>query len=169
MKRFILTLLLVAGSAAAQSTSSFNLNDGKIQFSVPQGWSAIIEKSDGNPQAIIFQVTDPATAGTDDAATVTVKTRQLKSPEGFAAATADEMALSRAQSGYEIALDGSETGAHHYFVMRGKTRYSIHDRFSLVGNIAVQVRCQRPLLDATTKAWSASFDSDCKNVAASVK
>ena len=169
MKWFPLTLLLAAGSAFAQSSTDHVLNDGKVRFSVPQDWSAIMEKSDGNPQAIIFQVVDPAAAGTDDTASVTVKTRQLKSAADFADATQNEMLLSKAQTGYEAALDGSASGVHHYFVMRGKTRYSIRDRFTLMGTIAVQVRCQRPLLDATTKDWTARFDGGCDSVAASLK
>ncbi len=169
MKLFPLILLAAIGSAHAQDRTNFNLNGGKVAFSVPQGWNAIMEKSDGNPQAITFQVADPAAEGTDDMASVMVKTRQLKSSADFADATQNELLLSRAQTGYEAALDGSNTGIHHYFVMRGKTRYEIRDRFNLKGEIAVQVRCQRPLLKATTKAWGNSFDAGCDSVASSLK
>lgn len=169
MKLLPLILLAAIGSAYAQDRTSFNLNDGKIAFSVPQGWNAIMEKSDGNPQAITFQVVDPAAEGTDDMASVTVKTRQLKSSADFADATQNELTLSKAQTGYEAALDGSNTNVHHYFVMRGKTRYEIRDRFNLMGNIAVQVRCQRPLLKATTTAWGNSFDAGCDSVASALK
>ena len=169
MKWLPLILLAAIGSAHAQDRTNFNLNDGKIAFSVPQGWSAIMEKSDGNPQAITFQIADPASAGTDDMASVTVKTRQLKSAAAFVEATQNEMMLSKAQTGYEAALDGSNTGIHHYFVMRGKTRYEIRDRFTLMGEIAVQVRCQRPLLTETSKAWNSTFDSGCDSVASSLK
>ncbi|HET9034090.1 MAG TPA: hypothetical protein VFN25_14445 [Dokdonella sp.] len=169
MKLLPLILLAAIGSASAQDRSDYNLNDGKIRFSVPQDWSAIMEKSDGNPQAITFHVTDPAAEGTDDMASVTVKTRQLKSSADFADATTNEMLLSKAQTGYEAALDGSATGIHHYFVMRGQTRYEIRDRFNLMGEIAVQVRCQRPILKTTTKAWTSQFDQGCDSVANSLK
>ena len=169
MKLLPLILLVAVGSAAAQDRTNYNLNDGKISFSVPLGWSAIMEKSDGNPQAITFQVIDPAAAGTDDMASVTVKTRQLKSSADFPEATQNEMMLSKAQTGYEAVLDGSNTGVHHYKVMRGKTQYDIRDRFTLMGTIAVQVRCQHPELDATSKAWTSSFASGCDSVAASLK
>ena len=169
MKLLPLILLAAIGSAHAQDRSDYNLNDGKIRFSVPQGWSAIMEKSDGNPQAITFHVSDPAAEGTDDMASVTVKTRQLKSSAAFVEATQNEMRLSKAQTGYEAALDGSETGIHHYFVMRGKTRYDIRDRFNLMGEIAVQVRCQRPLLNTTTNSWTSQFDKGCDSVANSLK
>lgn len=169
MKLFPLILLAAIGSAHAQDRTNFNLNDGKVSFSVPHDWSAIMEKSDGNPQAITFQIADPAATGTDDMASVTVKTRQLKSAAAFVDATQNEMMLSKAQTGYEAVLDGSNTGIHHYFVMRGKTRYEIRDRFTLMGEIAVQVRCQRPLLKDTDKGWSSSFDSGCDSVASSLK
>ena len=169
MKLFPLILLAAMGSAHAQDRTNFNLNDGKVAFSVPAGWSAIMEKSDGNPQSITFQIADAAAEGSDDMASVTVKTRQLKTAADFAEATQNEMQLSKAQTGYEAALDGSNAGIHHYFVMRGKTRYEIRDRFSLMQNIAVQVRCQRPLLQATSKAWSNAFDAGCDSVASSLK
>jgi hypothetical protein len=168
MKWLPLLFLAAIGIAAAQDRSDYNLNDGKIRFSVPQEWSAIMEKSDGNPQAIIFHVADPATQGTEDTASVTVKTRQLKSPADFADATQNELLLSKSQTGYE-SVDGSTAGIHRYFVLRGKTRYAIHDRFSLMGSIAVQVRCQRPLLNATAKDWIARFDNGCDSVASSLK
>lgn len=169
MKLLPLILLAAIGSASAQERSDYNLNNGVITFSVPAGWNAIIEKSDGNPQAIIFVVADPAAEGTDDTASVTVKTRQLESPNDFAEATQDELSLSRAQTGYEAAPEEANSSVHRYFVMRGKTRYSVRDRFTLIGNVAVQVRCQRPLLDATTQEWSARFDAGCNSVASSVK
>ncbi len=169
MKLLPLIFLAAIGSAHAQDRSDYNLNDGKIRFSVPQGWSPIMEKSDGNPQAVTFHVTDPAAEGTDDMASVTVKTRQLKSSDAFVEATQNEMQLSKAQTGYEAVLDGSETGIHHYFVMRGPTRYEIRDRFTLMGEIAVQVRCQRPLIKSTTTTWSSLFDQGCDSVASSLK
>jgi hypothetical protein len=169
MKLLPLILLACIGSAAAQTTTDYNLNDGQVKFSVPAGWSAIMEKSDGNPQAIIFQVADPAAQGTEDTASITVKTRQLKSAADFSEAMHNELALSKAQTGYETEAVANDTGMHRYFVTRGQTRYAIRDKFILKGTIAVQIRCQRPLLDATTKEWSASYDNGCTSVAASLK
>ena len=170
MKRSILFLLLaVAGTTVAQERSDYALNDGKVRFRVPATWSAIMEKSDGNPQAIVFQVVDPAAQGTEDAATITVKTRQLKSPGDFAEAVQNELALSKAQTGYESDAQAGDSGVHRYFVMRGKTRYAIRDRFVLIGTVAAQVRCQRPLLDATSREWTAAWDDGCNSVSASVQ
>jgi hypothetical protein len=165
---FLLVVLLAAGTASAQGTD-FALNDGKVRFRVPATWTAIMEKSDGNPQAIVFQVPDPAAQGTDDAASITVKTRQLRAAGDFADAVQNELALSKAQTGYESDASASDSGVHRYFVMRGKTRYAIRDKFVLIGTVAAQVRCQRPLLDATTKEWTSAYDSGCNSVAASVQ
>ncbi len=170
MKRCTLLLLLVAGAAAvAQERTDYALNDGKVRFRVPATWSAIMEKSDGNPQAIVFQVPDPAALGTEDTATITVKTRQLKSQGDFAEAVQNELALSKAQTGYESDAQAGDSGVHRYFVLRGKTRYAIRDRFVLIGTVAAQVRCQRPLLDATTRDWTAAWDDGCNSVSASVQ
>lgn len=168
MKSLPLLLLLCAGTVAAQDTNNFALNDGNVRFSVPSTWPAIMEKSDGNPQAIVFQVHDPATQGTEDTATITVKTRQLKSPADFADAVQNEMLLSKAQAGYEAQPAAADASIHRYFVLRGKTRYEVRDRFVLIGTIAAQVRCQRPLLDATTRSWTSTWDSGCSSVSASV-
>ena len=166
--RFLLLLLLACtGVVLAQADNDFSLNDGKIRFRVPAAWTAIMEKSDGNPQAIVFQVPDPAASGTEDTATITVKTRQLDSPADFAEAMQNELLLSKAQSGYEsVTADGN---VHRYFVLRGKTRYEVRDRFVLIGTIAAQVRCQRPLLAATSKEWTSTWDSGCSRVSASVQ
>lgn len=169
MKLLALFLLAATGVASAQDRTDYNLNEGKINFSAPSGWSLIMEKSDGNPQAIIFVVADPATEGTDDTASVTVKTRKLNSPNEFAEATQNELSLSKAQSGYEAEPEGSNASVHRYFVTRGNTRYTIRDRFTLLGDVAIQVRCQRPLLDGTTQDWVARFDAGCNSVASSVR
>lgn len=169
MKLLSLILLTASCTALAQGSNEYNLNDGKVSFKVPAGWSAIMEKAGGNPQAIIFEVPDPAAEGTEDTASITVKTRQLQSPNDFAEATENELALSKAQSGYEVEAEGSNANVHRYFVTRGKTRYTIRDRFTLLGDIAVQVRCQRPLLPGTTPDWVARFDTGCDSVASSVK
>ena len=164
----VLLLSLASGIACAQAQTDFSLNDGQVQFRAPADWTAIMEKRDGNPQAIAFQVPNAAAAGTDDAADVTVKTRQLRSPADFAAAVADEQERARAQAGYE-GKGAADDGQHRYFVQRGNTRYLIRDSFLLLGNIAVEVRCRRPLLAATPAAWNHEFDGGCDRLVASLQ
>jgi len=165
---FLLLALAACGVAAAQAPGDFSLNDGNVSFHAPPAWTAIMEKRDGNPQAIAFQVPNPATAGTDDAADVTVKTRQLNSPADFAAIVAAERQRSRAQPGYED--DGaSDENRHHYSVQNGSTRYRVRDSFIRLGAIAVEVRCRRPLLATIPASWNTDFDRGCDQVVASLQ
>ncbi|MGA9421138.1 MAG: hypothetical protein WBW61_02185 [Rhodanobacteraceae bacterium] len=162
-------LMCIGVFAFAADATDRTLNNGQVHFSVPAGWSAIMEKTDGDPQAIVFQVPDPAIADGAETASVTVKTRSLQSPAEFAGAVQAEFDLSKAQPGYELDRAHSEGSAHQYFVQRGKTRYLVRDSFFLTGTIAVQVRCQRPLIDAAPPSWIEMFESGCASVFASLK
>ena len=173
MKPYARTLILLAAFAApsafAQSTTDYSLNDGQVHFRVPPGWSAIMEKRDGSPQAIAFQVPDAAAQGSEDSATVTVKTRKLNGSAAFPSVVQEELERSKAQTGYEKDAANKDAAVHQYFVTRGKTRYLVRDSFYLTGNVAAEVRCQRPLLAATTAAWNTEFDRACDGVVASLK
>jgi hypothetical protein len=128
-----------------------------------------MEKSDGDPQAIAFQVPDAAAQGSEDSATVTVKTRQLHGSATFTGVVQDEFEHARTQAGYANDPAGTDTSAHQYFVVRGKTRYLVRDSFVLSGDVVAHVRCQRPLLDKTPAAWNTRFDAACDSVVASLK
>jgi hypothetical protein len=170
--RFLSTTVLTfvcATSAHAQGKTDYSLNADQVHFHVPASWTAIMEKNDGNPQAVAFQVPDPTAQGSEDSATVTVKTRQLKETSEFAAVVQEEFERSKAQGGYENDATNKDTSAHQYFVVRGKTKYLVRDSFQLSGNIAVEVRCQRPLIATTPAAWNSEFDSACVAVVASLK
>ncbi len=160
--------LLSATGARAEGQSDYALNDGGVHFRAPSQWSAIMEKKEGNPQAIAFQVPDPSAQGSDTSATVTVKTRQLEDAGKFAASVQEEFERARAQSGFEIDPANKDASIRQYFVTRGKTRYLVRDSARLSGTIAVEVRCQRPLLADTPAAWAAQFDRDCAAVVSSL-
>lgn len=164
-----LIAIACATAAFAQGKTDYTLNDGQVRFHVPADWTAVMEKGDGNPQAVAFQVPDATAQGSDDSATVTVKTRQLQAPAAFAGVVQDELDRSKAQAGYESDASNHDTSIHQYFVTRGKTRYLVRDSYCLTGGIAVEVRCQRPLLAGTPAEWSGGFDAACSAVAASVK
>ena len=158
-----------ATCAFAQGKTDYTLNEGQVHFHVPASWTAVMEKTEGSPQAVAFQVPDSSAQGSDDSATVTVKTRQLTAPTAFAGVVQDELDRSKAQGGYETDATNKDSAIHQYFVVRGKTKYLVRDSFYLTGNIAVEVRCQRPLLSATPAAWNAEFDSACNSVVDSLK
>ena len=169
MATLTLALLLTGQGAIAAGASQQTLDDGKVHFSVPSGWSTIMEKSDGNPQAIVIQAPDASAATSADAATITVKTRSLDDPSQFASAVQSEFDRSKSQPGYKRDTTVADGSAHQYFVQRGKTRYLVRDSFFLTGTIAVQVRCQRPLIDAIPPSWTSSFDTTCGHVFDSLK
>jgi hypothetical protein len=161
--------LLFATAAFAQGTTDYKLNGGQIHFHVPPQWTAIMQKADGNPQAIAFQVPDPTAQASGEAADVTVKTRQLNNAAEFTGVIQDELARAKAQAGYADDPANKDASIHQYFVTRAKTRYQVRDNLFMIGSIAVHVRCQRPLLQATPEAWNAQFDSACDGVVASLK
>lgn len=168
-RTLILFAAFAAPSAFAQGTTDYALNDGQVHFRVPPGWSAIMEKRDGNPQAVAFQVPDAAAQGSEDSATVTVKTRKLNGSAAFAGVVQEELERSKAQTGYESDASNKDAAVHQYFVTRGKTRYLVRDSFYLTGNVAAEVRCQRPMLASTPAAWNTEFDHACDGVVASLK
>jgi hypothetical protein len=147
---------------------AYSLHDGQVDFDVPSGWTAVMQKTDGNPQAIAFHVPDPATEGSDDTASVTVKTRHLANDSQFGVVVREQFDHARQQPGYEAEPAGTDASTHRYHVVRGKTKYFVRDSFQAVGGVAVEVRCQRPLLDASSAAWNAQFDSDCGALVASL-
>lgn len=163
-----LILLGAATLAGAQARTRYDLNEGRVHFSVPPDWAAIMEKTEGNPQLVVFRVPDPSAEGSEDMASVTVKTQALRGQATYGALVQEEFELSKQQTGYE--RDGAATGenVHQYFVLRGGTRYRVHDRFRENGGVWVHVRCQRPLLAATTPAWTQSFDAACQQVIGSI-
>jgi hypothetical protein len=169
MKALALPLAFVSLAAFAQAKTDYQLNAGSVHFRVPPDWNAIMVKDDGDPQAVIFQVPDATAQGTEDTASVTVKTRSLKASGDFQGFVTDEFERSKGQAGYENDATTKDASSHNYFVMRNETKYHVHDSYSLAGNVAVIVRCQRPLLDATPKDWSDRFDAGCASVIASMK
>lgn len=169
MKILALPLAIISLAAFAQAKTDYALNAGQVHFRVPPEWTAIMEKADGDPQAVIFQVPDASAQGSEDTASVTVKTRSLKASADFTGFVTDEFERSKGQAGYENDSANKDSSAHRYFVTRNKTRYLVHDNYELAGNVAVLVRCQRPLLEGTPKDWSDSFDASCASVVASLK
>lgn len=162
-------LLSAAAAALAQGRTDFTLNEGQVHFRVPADWNAIMEKTEGDPQAIAFQVPDASADGSDDSANATVKTRRLRSPAEFAGFVQDERARAQSQAGYERDASNKDESTHRYFVQRAQTRYFVVDSYRRSGDVAVELRCQRPLLERTPAAWNAQFDAACAGVAASLK
>lgn len=159
------SLALAAHAAAAD----YALDEGRVRFSVPSAWVAVMEKRGADPQAIAFEVPGAAPRDGGAIATVTVKTRALVAPADFAASVRDEMQRAQAQPGYAADAAGSEPHRFRYTILRGPVRHAVEDRFVEFGGIAVQVRCERPLADSIPPAAVAGFDRDCGAVFASLR
>jgi hypothetical protein len=162
-------LVLASFAARAQAAGEFTLHAGQVHFRAPAEWTAVMEKTDGNPQAIAFSVPDASASGSNDSATVTVKSRQLANAAQFATVVQEEFERSKQQPGYASAGSASGSSTHHYTVVRGGTTYDVRDSFTLLGTVAVEVRCQRPVLAQTPADWNAGFDSACAGVDASLQ
>jgi hypothetical protein len=163
----LLALVLFGASAAHAAGADYSLNDGRVHFTVPSTWTAVMEKRGDDPQAIAFDVPDAAPRDGGAIASVTVKTRSLAAPSDFAASVQDEMQRAQDQPGYAADTSMADPTRFRYTILRGTLRHAVEDRFVLLGNIAVQVRCQRPL--AGTPAGAGSFDTECANVFASLR
>lgn len=166
LPRIPLALLLLGAAtlAGAQARTRYELNEGRVHFTVPPDWAAIMEKTEGNPQLVVFRVPDASAEGSQDMASVTVKTQLLRGPSTFGALVQEEFELSKQQTGYERDAAGAGENVHQYFVQRGPTRYRVYDRFRETGGVWVHIRCQRPLLDTTPAAWTQAFDAACQQV-----
>lgn len=162
-----LALLGASALAGAQARTSYDLNEGRVRFTVPPDWAAIMEKTEGNPQLVVFRVPDPTAEGSEDMASVTVKTQALRGTATFGGLVQEEFELSKQQTGYERDAAGAGENVHQYFVQRGPTRYLVHDRFRENRGVWVHIRCQRPLLAATPTTWNQQFDAACQRVVAS--
>ena len=165
----LIAAVSMSPAALAQERSSYSLHDDRIQFRAPAGWVAIMEKTGGPSQAIAFQIPDNSAQGSEDIADATVKTRELKDASEFNAFLEGELDRPRAQAGYEVDTSNADGAVHQYFVTNGPTRYLVRDSFMLRGDIAVEVRCRRPLLANTSDAWKRQFDSACDALVASLK
>ena len=78
-----LAAILLAGSTFAQTPGEYSLDQGFIKFSAPPSWPVIMQKTEGDPQFVAFQVKDPADAGSGEATRVTVETRLLNDSSNF--------------------------------------------------------------------------------------
>jgi len=57
---YIFAGALLSVGAAAQTPGEFSLNEGIVKFTAPSAWPVIMQKTEGIPQAVAFQVKDPA-------------------------------------------------------------------------------------------------------------
>jgi len=69
--------LLGLCAAASAATSDYVLFEKIIKFKVPSDWNVIMEKKDGNPQFMAFQVRDPADPENNEISQVTINAKLM--------------------------------------------------------------------------------------------
>ncbi|MBS0557358.1 MAG: hypothetical protein JSR27_08090 [Proteobacteria bacterium] len=171
MLRFasFLVLVLATGSAMAQTPGEYSLDQGIIKFNAPSAWPVIMQKSEGDPQFVAFQVKDPADTGSGEATRVTVETRLLNDSSNFQPMVNRDVDKAKQMPGYEQRTDGVDSTTLRYFARNGKTKYEYRETWYLNSHLLVHVRCARPLLDKTTAQWTADYEKGCSQIMSSLK
>jgi hypothetical protein len=168
---FFASALLTAATAANAETAvgEFSLNSGVVKFSAPPQWPVILQKTEGNPQVVAFQVKDPADEGSGEATRVTVTTKLLDDTSNFQALVNADVDKGKQMPEYEKHDEGIDPSVLRYFARNSKTRYEYRETWYLNGHAMVHVRCARPMLDKTTAQWTADYEKGCAQVMQTAK
>ena len=165
----ILATLGAASAFAAGSKADYTLYEHILKFKVPADWNVIMEKNDGNPQFIAFQVKDPADAGNNEIAQVVVRAKLMHDSTFFQQQVDAATDKAKQLPGFEQVTEGVEPTVMRYYAMNGKTRYEYRETFYLMSHLFVNVRCSRPLLKETTQAWTDAWNKDCAELMTTLK
>jgi hypothetical protein len=157
-------VLFATAPAIADDNGTYSLDEGYIKFTAPPSWPVILQKTEGNPQFVAFQVKDPADADTGEATRVSVETKLLDDSSNFQAAVNVGMDKAKAMTGYEQHTEGVDPSVLRYYALNGKTRYEYRETWYLNGHVVVHVRCARPMLAATTPQWTAAYEKGCSEI-----
>ena len=169
--RFITALALLALSsfAAAESKTDYTLYEHIVKFKAPADWPVIMEKKDGNPQFIAFQIKDPADPKSEELAQLTVSAKLLHDSSFFQQQVDAATDKAKQLPGFEVVTEGVDPSVFRYYAMNGKSRYEYRETFYLMSHLLLHVRCSRPLLAATTPAWTDAYNKSCAEIMASLK
>lgn len=175
----ILAMLTAAGAFAAAAKPESTKNDaGKtdytlyehiVKFKAPSDWNVIMEKKDGNPQFIAFQVKDPADPGNNEIAQVTISAKLMHDSTFFQQQVDAATDKAKQLPGFEQVSEGVEPTVMRYYAMNLNTRYEYRETFYLASHLFLHIRCSRPLLKDTSAAWTDTWNKECANLMASLK
>jgi len=164
-----LALLLCATAALGQSKSDYTLYENIIKFKAPSDWAVIMEKKDGNPQFIAFQVRDPADKDSSELAQVTINARLLHDSSFFQQQVDAATDKAKQSAGFEQVTEGVDPTVFRYYAMNGKSRYEYRETFYLTNHLLLHIRCARPTLANTTAAWTDAWNKGCAELMQSLK
>lgn len=161
----LIVFLLCARSVAA---ADYALFENILKFNVPADWPVLMEKKDGNPQFMAFQVRDPADPESKEITQVTVSAKLMHDSSFFQQQVDAATDKAKQLPGFEVAK-AADPNVFRYYAMNGKTRYEYRETFYLVSHLLLHVRCVRPMLAETTQAWSDAYDKSCADLMQSLK
>ena len=167
--RLATAAVLLAFVSTRACAADYTLFEKIIKFQAPSDWTVIMEKQDGNPQFMAFQVKDPADPASNEITQVTVNAKLMHDSSFFQQQVDAATDKAKALPGFEQTTEGVEPTVMRYFAMNGKTRYEYRETFYLVSHLFLHIRCSRPMLPETTKAWSDSYEKGCADLMASLK
>jgi hypothetical protein len=161
--------IALASAASAQTSGEYSLDQGFIKFSAPPAWPVIMQKSEGDPQFLAFQVKDPADTDSGEATRVTVETRLLNDSSNFQPMVNRDVDKAKQMPGYDQKTEGVDSTTLRYFANNGKTKYEYRETWYLNGHLLVHVRCARPMLARTSPQWTADYEKGCSQIMQSLK
>jgi hypothetical protein len=164
-----LAALVCSLAIAAESKGDYTLYENIIKFKAPSDWAVIMEKKDGNPQFLAFQIKDPADPASTEISQVTVSAKLMHDSSFFQQQVDLATDKAKALPGFEQVSEGVEPTVMRYYAMNGKTRYEYRETFYLVSHLFLHVRCSRPLLKDTTQAWTDAYNKGCADLMHSLK
>lgn len=165
MTRLAIFLLAALTMALRLHAAEYALAEGAIHFNVPENWSQIMQKTEGNPQFHVFQVPNPDATGT--LTRVSVNARNLATDDSFEAFVEQQVAAAAAGDSFQAQPDHAPD--------KGKLRYSVNDAGSSQlysvdyihrGGLVITVRCVRPADAPASEAWLAAYRLGCAQLAA---
>ena len=164
-----LAALVCSLAIAAESKGDYTLYENIIKFKAPSDWAVIMEKKDGNPQVLAFQIKDPADPASTEISQVTVSAKLMHDSSFFQQQVDLATDKAKALPGFEQVSEGVEPTVMRYYAMNGKTRYEYRETFYLVTHLFLHIRCSRPLLKETTAAWTDGWNKNCAELMMSLK
>lgn len=160
--KHILPALLLAIAAGSAVAADHVLADGAVRFHAPDGWTAIMQKTDGDPQFLVFQVPNPQSSGT--LARIGVSAHRV---DDFDAHVHAEMTRLRAGSGFvESRAAASDPATLRFESSEEGPRQEQRTSFFRRGDLAVELSCARPVDAPASAAWRQAFDAACDDLAA---
>ena len=160
-------LAATAGAATDDVPGYYSLDQVYVKFSAPPAWPVLMQKTEGSPQFVAFQVKDPADEGSGEATRVTVTTKLLDDTSNFQALVNADVDKGKQMAEYEK-RDSGDASVLRYVARNGKAHYEYRETWYLNGTPWC-VRCARPLLDKTTAQWTADYEKGCAQVMQSTK